>query len=203
MDNSSNSKQSINPKSSSDTEDSAIVSSTANKKFLLEVDKNDKVIGKEGENVVHSKGKLHRGFVIALMYQNLYIIQHRKNNIFNGYLDFTCSSHPTQKDNNEEGMQKAIAKTLNKQWGITTGNLFYTPKLKGKIYYKALDKESKMIEHEISYFFVSGIKEPPKLNLTYSYGYSFIEKEDLYNTSFASQRIFAPWVKEILKEKLL
>jgi isopentenyldiphosphate isomerase len=171
--------------------------------YILQIDKNDKVINKVTHLDAHKQGLLHRSCAIALMYQNYIVMQLVKSDLFDGHINLTSSSHPQFDEENEQGMLKSIYRSLQDEWGILQKDLFYAPKSKGTVYYKSIDTISKLIEHEICHVFVSGVNELPALNLNHSYGYILLTKDQLYNTDFPPHKLFAPWVREILKQRII
>src|SRR3989338_8675413 len=65
--------------------------------FLAQVDENDKILGKIEKWDCHKKGILHRGYTCILIYQNSFVLQHRKHPVFDGVFDLSFSSHPVYR----------------------------------------------------------------------------------------------------------
>lgn len=166
--------------------------------FIPLVDKDDTALGKIERWEAHKKGILHRAFTLRLVYKNNYVLQHRKHIVFDGYFDATLSSHQLwlEEEKRFQTMEEAMYYTLEREWGVLKKDLMDTPKLIEKIYYKAQDKISSLIEHEIDYVYEAEIKALKKPNLDYAYGYVAIPKDKYNDKKFEARSLFAPWIKE-------
>ncbi|MBI4009265.1 hypothetical protein HY357_03460 [Candidatus Roizmanbacteria bacterium] len=174
------------------------------KQYIAQVDKNDKVIGKIEKWEAHKKGVLHRGYTCVLISQDNYVIQHRKHPVFDGVFDLSFSSHQIFVKNALQDDLTAIYDGLEREWNLKKKDLVSQPKLVKKIYYQAKDPNSEYIEHEIDYIYLVGLKNLPTPNYDFAYGFSLIEKNKLLTTNHQLLTpILAPWVKTMIKEKLI
>ena len=164
------------------------------KLFLAKVDKNDNIIEEIERWKAHKEGVLHRGFTAILIYQNQFVLQHRKHLAFDNCFDLTFSSHQIYKNNKLQTDLEAIYDTLQREWNTNKEDLVEKPKFLGKFYYKAKDPQSIFTEHEIDYIYVAELKKLPTPSFEYAYGYSLIKKIQISN-------FFAPWVEKMTKEK--
>lgn len=172
-----------------------------NKLFLPHVDKDDNLLGKVERWEAHEKRVLHRGFTVAVIYQDHWLCQHRKHPLFDGYLDLTASSHPIFVDNALQNDPDAIYSTLEREWGVKKKELLHSPELKGKVMYRA--KNGKYTEHEICSLYTTEVKSLPRVNFDYAYGFSLLKTSNLKSTNLPLTKILAPWVQEFIKEKLI
>lgn len=148
----------------------------------------------------HKKGILHRGFTIALLYRDAYIMQHRKHLVFDRCFDLTCSSHPLIIRNKPQSMIEAVYTALLREWNIEKNSLLYEPIHKGSVYYKAYDKKSGYVEHEICHLFVSHTKTLPSPDLEFSYGFSLLAKNMIiHNDKITTKLPLTPWVKKLVR----
>lgn len=171
------------------------------KRLLLpRVDEKDNIIGKVERWKAHEEGILHRGFTVALFYGDRLVCQHRKHPVFDGYLDLTSSSHPIYIDGKLQSVEDAVYFTLKREWGVERKNIKQLGE-KGKVYYKTRD--GKYTEHEVCYLYLAKIKNLPKVNFNYSYGFSLLTKSQIKSSNFPLKKSLAPWVLEFLKEKLI
>lgn len=170
---------------------------------IAKVDKNNNVIGQIERWQAHKKGILHRGFTIALIYKNYYVIQHRKHPVFDGAFDITSSSHQLYINGKLQTTLEATYQCLEREWGITKKDLLYVPKNLGAVYYKAKDKKSIYTEHEVCEILVSRVKKLPTPNFDFAYGISLVKKEELLNKKSRVYENLAPWVIETINQKML
>ncbi len=171
--------------------------------FLAKLDKNDNIIGKIEKWEAHKKGILHRGFTVVLKYENYFILQHRKHEVFDGYLDLSFSSHPIYTRGTLQNSLTAIDLSLKREWNIRKTDLLLRPVYKGKVIYKAEDKESGYIEHEMDYIYLASVKKPPSFNPKYAYGFSLVTIEQLKNKKSPFLKNLAPWVIAFLDKELI
>ncbi len=172
------------------------------KQIIIKVDKNDNITGKVDKLHAHKKGIFHRGYTIALTWQNQIILQHRKHPAFDGYFDFTSSSHQIYEKNVLQDNNISIYKALKREWNISKKDLLNKPKLIGCVIYKAKDGKSKYVENELCYFFTAKIKAMPSPNMDYAYGFSLIKINSL-NKNNKIYTLLAPWVKKIIEKGML
>ncbi len=173
------------------------------KQYIAQIDKNDKIIGKIEKWEAHKKGVLHRAFTMILYYKENIIIQHRKHPVFDGYFDLSFSSHQIYVDNQLEDDLTAIYKTLKREWNLDKNSLVSSPKKIGQIYYKEKDKNSDFYDHEIDYIYSGVLKKLPTPDYNFAYGFSLVPKFKILNLKFEIARLFAPWVKVMIEQKLL
>jgi isopentenyl-diphosphate delta-isomerase len=172
------------------------------KQYIAKVDKKGNVIGKIEKWEAHKKGVLHKALTIALIYKGNFIIQHRKHPAFDGVYDITSSSHQLFINNKLESTIDATYKTLKREWNVSKEDLLTKPKNIGSVYYRAKDKNSIYIEHEVCEILVAKIKKLPMPNLDFAYGFSLVKKEDLLNKESRIYKNLAPWVIKTIEEKL-
>lgn len=173
------------------------------KQYIARVDKKGNVLGKIEKWEAHRKGILHKAFTIVLMIEDSYIVQHRKHPAFGGTLDVTISSHQLFINGELEDTITAAFNTLQREWNITKKDLVKPLSIDGSIYYKAKDKYSEFIEHEVCEVLTAHIKNPTPPNFDFAYGYSLVTKEELMEKNTRFENNLAPWVKTMIKEKLL
>src|SRR3990167_7810389 len=165
------------------------------KQFIAQVDENDKILGKIEKWEVHKKGILHRGFTAILVYENQYLIQHRKHPVFDGVFDLSFSSHQIYLGNDRlQDNNQAIWEGLKREWNLEKKDLLFEPKLLKKIYYKAKDPNSDFTEHEIDYIYEVEIKKLPSPNYSFCYGFSLVPKKNFLKSKVYSltSKILAP-----------
>jgi len=166
--------------------------------FIPKVNKKGEIIGRVERWQAHRQSILHRGFTIIVFFKKTVICQHRRHPVFNGYLDFTASSHPTYKNGFLETDEKAIINTLKREWNIKKEDLVTPIKLEKIIFYKGSDGQ--YTEHEQCYFYSTRINQKPSFNNQFAYGYSLLTLSQI--KSFSPLRsIKAPWVKKFFNKE--
>ena len=173
------------------------------KQMIARVDRQGNILGQIEKWEAHRKGILHKAFTVAIIYKNKLIIQHRKHIAFDGVFDVTISSHQLFVDDKLEDTITATLKTLKREWNIEKKDLVKPIVNEGCVYYKAKDKYSEFTEHEMCDLLVCEIKTLKEPNFDFAYGYSLISKKELSNTSSRLYQNLAPWVKVMIKGKLL
>ena len=172
------------------------------KQFIAAVDKNDMVIDRVEKWEAHKKGILHRGFTVALMYQDAWVIQCRKHPVFDSVLDISCSSHPiftSDGDSKTEDLPEAVIKTIHREWDL--GDEVVTPALvhhRGSTHYKALDPLSEFVEHEICHFLTVKLHSKPKPRDEFAYGMLMVPRAILVNKKNMIRSACAPWLTSLL-----
>lgn len=169
------------------------------KQIIAIVNSHDKILGKIEKLETHKKGVLHRAFTVIITYKKQFVLQHRKHPAFDGFFDLSFSSHQLYINNVLQNDLEAIYSSLKREWNVWKEDLKYQPEFLGKIYYKARDKNSSFIEHEIDYIYRVEFGKFPTPNYDFAYGFSLIPKSQVPNPNIS----FAPWVKEILKQKII
>lgn len=164
--------------------------------YIAQVNKLGEILGKVEKWEAHKKGILHKAFSITLQYKNYFLLQHRKHPVFDGVYDLSCSSHPVYKGNNLEEDEEAIMKTLKREWRLSKKDLKGRINNIGVLYYRAKDQKSRYIEHEVCEQYLIQLKTLPKVNLSYSYGYSLVTKEELLKKRSRIYGNLAPWSKK-------
>jgi isopentenyl-diphosphate delta-isomerase len=170
------------------------------KQFVAEINKSDHIIGKIEKWQAHRKGILHRGFTVVLFYEDQIIMQCRKHPVFDRHLDTSFSSHQVYINNILQTDLEAIGQSLKREWNIGKIDLIDEPKLLGKIYYKAKDTNSNLIEHEIDYIYTVELNNAPCPNLDYAYGCSLVDKMQLINGHYLNKNNLAPWAEKIIQK---
>lgn len=173
------------------------------KQYIAQVDKNDKILGKIEKWNAHKKGVLHRAFTMILIYQNKFILQHRKHPVFDGFFDLTFSSHQIFADDKLEDDLTAIYKSLKREWNLERSGLTTLPKKIGQIYYKAKDPNSEFFDHEIDYIYEGTLKNLPTPNYNFAYGFSMVDRKLITDNRSPITNSLAPWVKVMIEEKLI
>jgi isopentenyldiphosphate isomerase len=167
--------------------------------FLAAVDKEDIILRPVERWEAHKNGILHRGFTVIMMEHGKYILQHRKNPVFDNTWDFSFSSHQLYENNTLISDVESIERSLKREWNIDPDIVLTTSKLLGKVYYKAQDLKSVYTEHEIDYVYFLELKEQPAPNLDFCYGYELIDGGPGLETRL-SEYTLSPWVQTILEE---
>jgi isopentenyldiphosphate isomerase len=165
------------------------------------VDREGKIIDQMERWKAHSKGVLHKGWSIALLYKDKYILQHRRHPAFDGTLDLTTSSHQILIGKDFDTLEESAIKALEREW--VNLKLVGKPKNLGTVYYKAKDPKSIYTEHEVCDFMVIEVKEIPVPNFDFAYGYSLVTKDELKDKNSRIYEHLAPWVKVALEENKL
>lgn len=171
-----------------------------NKIFNIpKVDKNDNIIGEIERWQAHKKGILHRGYTVVLIFHDMYVVQHRKHPVFDQILDITISSHQKYINRKLENIEESIYNTLKRECNLEKKDCLNGIDYINKTYYKSKDDFSQYFEHEIDYLYKININKKPETITNYSYGYSYLKKEELQkNNRFYS--LLAPWIQMSLKE---
>lgn len=169
---------------------------------IAHVDKKDNVLGKTERWTAHKEGILHRAFTVAVFYQDKVIIQHRKHPVFDSVLDITVSSHQYFKNGDLTDDLTAIYETLERELELSLSDLESAPKKMGSILYKAKDKRSEYIEHEICRVYSCKTKKKPVVKKDFCYDLIYKNMSDLENID-PDQADLAPWVKEMIKKKMI
>ncbi len=76
------------------------------------------------------------------------------------------------------------------------------PKITGNVYYKAKDKYSIYMEHEVDDVVEVKVKRIPEPNFEFAYGSSLMNRKELLSNKRVNS-ILAPWVIAMLEKKLL
>ncbi|MBI5613879.1 hypothetical protein HY947_03055 [Candidatus Gottesmanbacteria bacterium] len=173
------------------------------KQMIARVDRDGHVLGKIEKWEAHRKGILHQGFTVALVFDNTYIVQHRKHPAFDGVFDITTSSHQLFVDGVLQTTIDAVYDTLKREWNLEPKDLEGVPKEDGAIYYKAPDPESEFTEHEYCYIFSASVKKLPIPNFDFAYGYSLLTKEEFARKNPRIYKNFSPWVKKMIEMKFI
>lgn len=173
--------------------------------YFTQVDKNDRIVRKIEKWEAHKKGILHRGYTCILIYQDNYILQHRKHPVFDEVFDLSFSSHQIYlEDDRLQDNIIAVYESLKREWNLEKNDLVSSPKFLKKIYYKAKDPNSDYTEHEIDYIYEVSLKKLPTPNYDFAYGFSLIKKNKLLTTHYKLlSNLLAPWVKVMIKESLI
>lgn len=163
--------------------------------FIAQVNEHDEIVGEVERWEAHEKGILHRGFTVALKYQDAYVCQLRKHPVFDGVIDLSASSHPLYEDGKLQDINEAIAMTLDREWGMA-GN-YSDPRFAGKVMYSSFD--GTYTEHEICHFYVCDVTALPAVQTEFAYGFGVFTLKDLTALKKPFLKGVAPWVTEYLK----
>lgn len=169
--------------------------------MIARVDKAGNILGKIEKWEAHRNGILHKAFSVVLIYQDLYLIQHRKHPAFDGVFDLTSSSHQLYIDGRLETTLEATYKCLEREWGLSKNGLIGEPKNEGAVYYKAKDIKSEFTEHEVCEMVFVKIKKIPTPNYDFAYGFSLVKKEEFLNKNGRIYENLAPWIKKAIDKK--
>lgn len=172
------------------------------KQIIAKVDRDGNIIGKIEKWEAHRKGILHKALTIALVCKGQFVIQHRKHSAFDGVFDITSSSHQIYVNNKLQTTLQATYECLKREWNLEKSDLSKLKNL-GVIYYKAKDPKSIYTEHEMCEILVAGVKEIPKPNYDFAYGFSLLTKDELLNVKSRTYANLAPWVKKMIEENKL
>jgi len=183
------------------------------KQIIATCDKNGNITGGIERWEAHEKGILHRAFTLAIIYKNLYILQHRKHPAFDGVFDITSSSHQAYSNGKLEDTIEAAKKCFFREWKVSQKDVLGKFKNKGAIYYKAKDSNSIYTEHEICDIVEVRVKKIPTPTYEFAYGSSLATKEEIMNIGQGPIRLWrkksrtysllAPWSKIAIEQKLL
>ncbi len=173
------------------------------KQLVVAINKEDEVAGEVDRWQAHRQGILHRGFTVALLFDNKLILQHRKHQAFDGYFDLSFSSHQLFINGRLQSLSEAIVESLKREWNIKKEDIIGKIEYKGNFIYRAHDPRSKFIEHEIDYFYLAKIKHLPAINYEFAYGYYLIDKRQFTNGKSPLFKLLAPWAKIIIKKKFI
>lgn len=166
---------------------------------IIQVDKNDEIVGKVERWKAHEEGILHRAISVAVFFEDKIVCQHRKHPVFDGFLDLTASSHQTYLGEIQSGKDCTL-KTLEREWNLKEKQLLDLT-YKGKVYYKS--KFDTFIEHEFDYLYFAKVKTFPKPNFEFCYGFSLLTRKQLQTKGFPTNKALAPWVVEYMDKQLL
>lgn len=166
--------------------------------FIPQLNKRGEIIGKIERWQAHQKGILHRAFTVIVYFKDKIICQHRKHPVFDGYLDFTVSSHPVYINNRLQTDKKAILNTLKREWNIKKEALVLPIKLEKKIIYQSSDGH--YTENEHCYFYSTRVDKMPVFNDKFAYGYSLLTPTQIKLLPSLNS-IIAPWVREFFRKK--
>ena len=165
--------------------------------MVATVNRDNNITGKIEKWEAHKKGILHKGFTIILTYNGQYLLQHRKHPAFDDTFDLTISSHPLYIDNILQDDETAIYQALERELHLAKKDLVAKPQYKGTVWYKAKDRKSSFIEHEMDAIYVAEIKRVPDPDPEYSYDLILQSRDQLKDNNLA------PWVESFLKDNVL
>lgn len=171
--------------------------------IIAKVDRKGNVIGKIEKWEAHRKGILHKGFTVAVFYEDSLIIQHRKHPAFDATYDITISSHQLFVNGKLQDVVDATYDALKRELNIAKNDLISEPKKMGFVYYKAKDLKSEFTEHEIDDILVAKVKKIPTPNYEFAYGISLVKKEELSNKKSRIYENLAPWVRVMIAKNML
>jgi len=160
--------------------------------YIPRVDETGKIVGEIERWEAHKKGILHKGFSVALFYNELLILQLRKHPVFDKVVDLTASSHPQVNNGQSQDEEVAVFDCLLREWNVVRKEVTNFTN-RGSFVYRAEDGAG-YIEHEYCTFYSALIDKQIQLNREFAYG--FIQVDFKFFKS--NPRLFplAPWVKE-------
>jgi isopentenyl-diphosphate Delta-isomerase len=170
--------------------------------YLARVDNENNIIGKIEKWEAHKKGILHRGYTVILTLGENIFLQHRKHPVFDNVFDLSFSSHQMYKDDILQDDSSAIHDGLLREWLVNKTEVEKIPRFLRTIYYKEKDIKSGYIEHEIDYIYHVQLKKIPSFSPHFAYGFTTIKKSETQNAIKLLPYPIAPWVRELLKERL-
>lgn len=170
--------------------------------MLALVNKDDQIVGKAEKWEAHKKALLHRAFTVVLTYKNQYVVQDRKHPVFDHNYDLSFSSHQIYVEDELQDDLTAIFASLEREWNVGKSGLLIPPIKLGAIYYKAKDPMSEFSDHEIDYIYKADLSTLPDPNKKFAYGYFLADKKELISPTSSFSKNFAPWVHEMIKNKV-
>lgn len=162
---------------------------------VILVDTNDNPIGKEEKLKAHKEGLLHRAFSVFIYNSDgEMLLQQRavKKYHSGGLWSNTCCSHPVS-----EKMKKEAEDRLESEMGLRC-----KLQKKGEFIYMA-ELENGIIEHEYDHIFVGKNDENPIPDPEEAEDYRWVSLEKLEKEIDESPEKFTPWLKIIIKKKLI
>jgi len=165
--------------------------------YILIVDENDNVIGKEEKWKCHEgNGILHRAFTVMVVNKkNEFLITKRseKKRLWPGFWDGSISSHVHEGETYEDAIRRRFPEEL----GVACKDLEYLFKIRYQTPYKNVGSEN-----EIDAFFLArGIDEihPNKEEIS---DWKFLSLEKLEEDMKKNPEKYAPWFRIIFKKFL-
>jgi isopentenyldiphosphate isomerase len=169
------------------------------KQIIAQCDQDGNIIGPIEKWEAHKKGILHRAFTVALMFEDKWVIQHRKHLAFDGVFDITSSSHQLYENGHLQDTVEAIYDCIEREWELTRTDV---QKLSddGFVYYKAKDPHSEFTEHEVCDIFTAHVAKFPRPKFEFAYGVSLVNSDVLKNKTSRIYQNLAPWVITAVNE---
>ena len=163
--------------------------------YILLVDENDKVVGKEEKMKCHEgKGILHRAFT-AMIFNNknelLLTKRSRSKKLWSDFWDGSISSHVWENESYED----AVKRRLPDELGVKTENVRYLFKIRYQTPYKNIGSENEICAAVI----VKGIDRilPDREEIS---DFKFMNLKDIEEDLKKNPEIYAPWFLLIFKE---
>jgi len=169
---------------------------------IVQVNEKDEIVGPVERWKAHKENILHRGLTIAIFFEGKVLLQHRKHPVFNSVFDMSISTHQIY----EEGVSsddKFIESALKREFDINYSNLIKKPELNGKVTYQFNDSQSDYSENEICYLYSCEAKTLPQVNYDFAYGFSLMDLNELKQPKNPLFPLLAPWIKEIINNKII
>jgi len=161
--------------------------------YILLVDENDNVIGKEEKIKTHKEGKLHRAFSIFVFNSNgELLLQKRAKSKYHsaGLWTNTCCSH--QRDG--ETLEKAIHRRLKEEMGFNC-------KLKEKFTFTYKVKfDNGLFENEYDHVFFGKFDGEPIPNPEEVDEWKWVDLEDLKKDIRENPSNYTYWLKVSIKK---
>lgn len=166
--------------------------------LVAAVDSNNVFLNPVDKWHAHKEGILHRGFTVCVYIAERVLLQHRKHPVFDDVYDLGASSHPLVHGQDVQESQEAVYETLYREWGLQKKDLLSPVNYKGHVEYKAKDKHSEYVEHEVCELYVVEAGAIPLPESDFAYGYSLVDKSYLLRKDARIRAFLAPWVVELL-----
>lgn len=159
-----------------------------NESFIIEVDTEDRELGKIEKMLAHREGRLHRAFSVFIFNsEGQLLLQKRANEKYHsgGLWTNTCCSHPAYG----EELDQAVERRLFEEMGLKA----VTRKVFHFIYRATLDHG--LIEHELDHVFFGATDEHPVLNPSEASEWKYIDMEDLRNDIHEFPEKYTVWLQ--------
>lgn len=156
--------------------------------FIIEVDTDDREIGKIEKMQAHREGRLHRAFSVFIFNSHgELLLQKRADEKYHsgGLWTNTCCSHPEFG----EDLEKAVERRLQEEMGLKAS----TQKVFHFIYRASLDKG--LVEHELDHVFFGTTDEKPVLNPAEASEWKYMNIDDLRNDIHEFPDKYTVWLQ--------
>jgi len=166
-----------------------------NNKEIILVDRDDNQVGTADKYLVHLNGLLHRAFSIFIVNpKGEMLIQKRASckYHFAGLWSNACCSHPKP----DMTTYRSARIRLSEELGITT-RLYKC----FKFTYRAEDRDSQLIEHEVDHVFIGESSSNVEIDRTEIEEVQWADIKSLNDRIDEHQEAFTPWFVRIMKNQ--